>query len=180
MFLRLRKIAAAATSLDVRDRKLAARRQQRSRKSRIRVAVDDDPIGLLRAENWFHAGEHTGQLRAMRTGTDTEVVPGRGDIHLVKEQGGDFVIVMLAGLNDLMVDFVAGALAIVFGNGAADGAELHEMRTRSNNADPFCLWMRGTMASDTTIRFRPIFGAQQADLQNDERLLSTGDRKTFC
>lgn len=84
----------------------------------------------------------------MRTGADAEIVFRRGYLHLLKKNAGNFAIVVLPRVQNLVLDLRIPKLAIVKLDGAAKRRHLNELGAGSNDADPFgprsCpLWLHG-------------------------------------
>ena len=129
-------IAAAAAGFDMGERDLESRGEERTGESGVGVAIDDDPADRAFAKDGLHALEHASDLRAVGGRADTEIVLGLGNGHLLKEELGDFPVVVLTGVDDAVMDKRDVALFVVLLDGATNGCELDELRASADNADP--------------------------------------------
>lgn len=129
-------VLAAAAGFHMGQGKFQARGEQCAGQRRIRVAVNDDPIDALGGQDGLHAREHAGELRTVGAGADREVVRWLRNSHLREEEIGDFMIVMLAGVYDAVVDAWSAPLFVVGLDGAANRCEFDELRAGAHDAHP--------------------------------------------
>src|SRR5215831_12933346 len=129
-------VIAPATGFDVRQWQLQTCREQSSCQGGIGVAIDHDPVRFLRTKNGLHAREHAGKLGSMGTRTNAEVVFRSRYFHLLEKYSGNFAVIMLSGVDNLVLNLSASKLAIVLFDGAAKRSHFDKLRTRPDDADP--------------------------------------------
>jgi hypothetical protein len=72
----------------------------------------------------------------MRSRADFQVILGFRDAELDEEQLRHLAVVMLAGVDDAMLDHRWSSLLIVGFNGTAERGQLNELGPRAYDADP--------------------------------------------
>ena len=136
-------VVRAQTRLDVRDRDVHLRGDQRTGEGRVGVSVDEHPRRADLARNSLEAGHHGAGLRAMRARTDSQVDVRLGYAELTEEDLRHVVVVVLAGVDE--------HLLVAPPDGAADRSRLDELRTCADDgydlhATPISWSHRRTMA----------------------------------
>ena len=70
----------------------------------VGVAVEDDAVEVIVEQHLLDAANHAGGLEAMGAGADPEVEVGLGDAQLVEEDLRHVGVVVLAGVEDGLLD----------------------------------------------------------------------------
>jgi hypothetical protein len=115
-----RAIEGAHPGLDVGDRHVGLGGRKPAGERRVRVAVDEDEVGLLDGDERTERGEHPRRLIGVRAAVDAELALGPRHAELVDEDRRELVVVVLAGVDEQLV--VLGAQQ------ARDGGRLDELR----------------------------------------------------
>src|SRR5262249_16376091 len=129
LLFRLRNLAAAATSLDMRKRDIQSGGEQRPGEGGIGIAIDEDPIRVDGAQDGFDTRHHPCELRTCRAGTDSEIEIRCGNLHLIEKDAGDVAVVVLTGMKNLVLDWRFRVLRVVFRDRPAEWGQLDKLRT---------------------------------------------------
>lgn len=95
---------------------------------RVRVAVDEDPIGSMFREGGLEGAEHRTGLRSVAAGPDSEMHVRRGDAEILEEDIAHDRVVVLARVDD-------DVLHAAFPGRPRDRREFDELGTGSDDAD---------------------------------------------
>ena len=71
---------------------------------RVRVPVDEHPVGALGEDGCLDAGEHPGGLLGMRARSSLQAVGGRREAELVEEDLRELGVVVLPGVDDNLLE----------------------------------------------------------------------------
>src|SRR6266702_4328879 len=93
-------VEAPQAGLDMGDRNAQFDGGERHGDRGIHVANHQHKVGLAIEEDRLDTAENFRGLRGVRTGANLEIDVRRGDLHLAKEDVGEFFVVMLAGVNE--------------------------------------------------------------------------------
>src|SRR5258708_490790 len=104
---------------------------QRNSNSGIDVAYNENQVGLALDENRFNALQDLGGLGGVRARTDFEIDLRRGEAPLAKGNVGEFLVIVLAGVDKDSFDF-GMALHLVH-----EGGNFREVRARPDNVQDF-------------------------------------------
>ena len=122
VLLRHAPVEAAQARLEVGEGQVHLHRGDGGGQGRVRVAVDEDPVRSLFAEHGIEGGEHGAGLHAVAAGADAEVDVWGGDGEVLEERVGHRGVVVLAGVDDDVVDAPAPR------ESRGHGPELDELR----------------------------------------------------
>ena len=129
--LRHLPVEAAEAGFDVREGDVELRRRQRGGEGGVRVAVRHDDIGAAAREDLFEAGQHLAGLAPVAPWPHAEIERGGGNRELVEEDVGHVSVVVLAGVDDDVLD--------------GPPAALRRMRKRAQQGQPpVPRWSRGS------------------------------------
>ena len=134
-FLRHVAVEAAQPRLDMGHRHALLGRDQRAGNRRVRVAVNEHSIRTGFEDHLLELLQHATRLLTVRAGSDAEIDVGPRDLELVEEHVRELGIVVLARVDDQVLDALAGARRIVRGHRPADRRQLHELGPRADDAD---------------------------------------------
>ena len=96
-------VEAAQARLHVGDGDVEFGRGKRAGQRGVGVAVDQNPVGFFVDEDFLDSGEHLSCLRAVRPGTDGQVVFGLRNFEFPEKDSGHAVVVVLAGVDEKLV-----------------------------------------------------------------------------
>ncbi len=96
-------VEASEAGFDMRDRDSELRRRQTTGERRVRVAVDQDSIGLLGGQERLQRDEHPARLVGVAAPVDPEAVVRAGQAKLVEEAARHRVVVVLTGVDERFV-----------------------------------------------------------------------------
>ncbi len=104
---------------------------QRDSNGGVDVAHNENQVGFALNENRFNALQDFGGLGGVGARTDFEIHVWRGDAHLTKENVGEFLVIVLAGVDKDGFDFRM-TLHLVH-----EGGNFGEVRARPDNIQDF-------------------------------------------
>ena len=121
-------VAAAETGLDMTDAHLELCGHERGGDGGVHVAVRQDEVGTDFDDHRLEALHHGRRLLSVGPRPHAEVVVGRRDPQLLEKGVRHVRIVVLAGVDDHMLDPALHELAV-------DGGELHEVRAGADDGE---------------------------------------------
>ena len=101
-FLRHTFIKRTQAGLNVSDRYMEFGGRQRAGKRRVRIAIDEHPVGLSVENLLLNLGEHFPCHFAMRTAADVQIHNRGWNAHLPEEDVAHVAIVVLAGMDNIL------------------------------------------------------------------------------
>jgi hypothetical protein len=76
------------------------RTRQRAGQRRVRVAVDEQHVGLLGGDQRLERRQHPRRLRGVGSAAEVEMMVGTRELELVEEDSRELVVVVLAGVDE--------------------------------------------------------------------------------
>src|SRR5690606_29124683 len=122
-------VERAQTCFDVRDGDVELGGRQATCQGRVGVTVDERPVGSFLQQDAFDAREHPAGHGSVRTARDAQVPLRWSDPELVEEDGAHVAVVVLAGVDEHLVD-VRHEREL-----ARDRRCLDELRSRADDRD---------------------------------------------
>ena len=124
---RIAQRAQAVAGLHMQDRDIELDRGQSGGERGIRIAVDEERVGLFSEQHLLESDEHaSGHLRVGAAG-DPQIIIRRGDPHLAEEDLRHVFVVVLAGVDK--------DLGMLTAQRAGAGRSLDELRPGSHDCD---------------------------------------------
>jgi hypothetical protein len=117
-----------SSRLDVTDPHLELRRHQRGGDRGVHVAIRQHEIRMELDDHRLETLHDGRRLLRMRPRPHPEIVVGRRDPQLLEERVRHARIVVLAGVDDHVLDSALHELAV-------DGSELHEVRAGAHHGE---------------------------------------------
>src|SRR5712692_495076 len=96
----------------MRNRQAQFSGDQRSRKRRIGVSVEQHPVWLFGGYNRLQALQHFAGLNSVSAGAHVEVVVRPGDRQFLEKDGTQLRIIVLAGMDDPVRPSFAGIASL--------------------------------------------------------------------
>lgn len=121
-------VEGAQPRLQVSHRHVQFDGRQRPGKRGVRVSVDQHPVREVLGQHGIHGGEYRCGLHPVGTGAHLHVDIGGADSQVVEEHLGQQRVVVLAGVDDRVMD-PGGAQSGV------DGGELDELRAGADDGE---------------------------------------------
>ena len=125
-----RAVERAQPGLDVADRQQQLRGGQRGRHRRVHVAGDEHDIGLRLEQHRLEPLHDRSRLLGMRPRAHSERVVGLADSELLEEDLGHLAVVVLAGVDEDVLELVAAPLQL-----RRDRRDLHHVRPRADDRE---------------------------------------------
>src|SRR5712692_10737017 len=100
-----RTVKAAESGLDVSYADTELRRGERNGDSGIDIAYHENQVRLAFDQNRLNTLQNFGGLRGVRARANFEIDVRGGDAHLAKENVGQLLVIVLAGVNEDGLDF---------------------------------------------------------------------------
>jgi hypothetical protein len=95
-------VAASQAGLDVGDRLQELGGDERGRNGGVDIAVDQHPVGRVGFDDRLDALHNLGGLGGVGPGTDAEVRVGSRQVELVEEDARHLLVIVLAGVYELL------------------------------------------------------------------------------
>ena len=92
-------VVGAQSGFHVRHAEMQLLGRQRSRECRVRVAIDQHPVGLLAHQDLLDAFHHPAGERAVRQTVDSQLVGGFRNPHLLEEKLRHIAVEVLPGMD---------------------------------------------------------------------------------
>ena len=102
----------------------------RGRQRRVDVARDEHDVRLGLEQHRLEPLHDRGRLLRVRAGADAERVVGLADAELLEEDLGQLPVVVLAGMDEDVLELVAAALQL-----RGDRRDLHHVRPRADDRE---------------------------------------------
>jgi len=128
-FFRHVAVERAQAGLDVDDRNRKLRCGKSARQSGVRVAINENGIGLLGDEGFLDCCQHAPRHRAVAAAMNVEVTAGWRNPEFREEYLGHVGVEVLAGMDE---DFLEARMGT---HGARKRKGLDELRSRAEHAD---------------------------------------------
>ena len=127
-------VEAPDARLDVPHRDVELGGRQGTGHARVRVAVDHHHVGADVEQHGLELLQHLSRLTSVRPRADGQIEGGRWNVQLLEEHVGHVGVVVLAGVNDEVLDRLGGQ-AVVALERAGENRHFDELGTRPHDAD---------------------------------------------